>query len=82
MENKVVVITGASAGIGAALAELVGQKGGRPVLAARQGARAAPGGGARRGPKRCPSLPMSPGVRTSSASWTRRSPASGRWMSG
>lgn len=36
MEKKVVVITGASAGIGAALAELVGRKGGRPVLAARR----------------------------------------------
>jgi NAD(P)-dependent dehydrogenase (short-subunit alcohol dehydrogenase family) len=36
MENKVVVITGASAGIGAALSELIGGKGGRPVLAARR----------------------------------------------
>jgi NAD(P)-dependent dehydrogenase (short-subunit alcohol dehydrogenase family) len=36
MENKVVVITGASAGIGAALAELIGRKGGRPVLTARR----------------------------------------------
>jgi NAD(P)-dependent dehydrogenase (short-subunit alcohol dehydrogenase family) len=38
METKdlVVVITGASSGIGAALAELVGRKGGRPVLAARR----------------------------------------------
>ena len=33
---KVIVITGASAGIGAALAELVGQRGGAPVLAARR----------------------------------------------
>lgn len=36
MNGKVVVITGASAGIGAALAELVGRRGGRPVLAARR----------------------------------------------
>ncbi len=36
MRNTVVVITGASAGIGAALAELVGRRGGRPVLAARR----------------------------------------------
>jgi len=36
MENKIVVITGASAGIGAALSELIGRKGGRPVLAARR----------------------------------------------
>ncbi len=36
MNGKVVVITGASSGIGAALAELVGQRGGRPVLAARR----------------------------------------------
>lgn len=36
MNGKVVVITGASAGIGAALAELVGRGGGRPVLAARR----------------------------------------------
>jgi len=34
--DKVIVITGASAGIGAALAELVGREGGRPVLAARR----------------------------------------------
>ena len=36
MRDKVVVITGASAGIGAALARLVGQKHGRPVLLARR----------------------------------------------
>jgi len=36
MKDKVIVITGASAGIGAALAELVGREGGRPVLAARR----------------------------------------------
>jgi NAD(P)-dependent dehydrogenase (short-subunit alcohol dehydrogenase family) len=36
MREKVVVITGASAGIGAALAELVGARGGRPVLVARR----------------------------------------------
>lgn len=36
MRELVVVITGASAGIGAALAELVGRRGGRPVLAARR----------------------------------------------
>jgi NADP-dependent 3-hydroxy acid dehydrogenase YdfG len=36
MRDKVVVITGASAGIGAALARLVGQKGGKPVLLARR----------------------------------------------
>lgn len=36
MQDRVVVITGASAGIGAALAELVGQRGGRPVLLARR----------------------------------------------
>ncbi len=36
MQDKIVVITGASSGIGAALAQLVGQKGGRPVLAARR----------------------------------------------
>src|SRR4051794_36914723 len=36
MKDKVVVITGASAGIGAALAKLVGDKGGRPVLLARR----------------------------------------------
>jgi NAD(P)-dependent dehydrogenase (short-subunit alcohol dehydrogenase family) len=37
MQERVVVITGASAGIGAALAELVGARGGRPVLVARRG---------------------------------------------
>ena len=36
IENRVVVITGASSGIGAALAEKVGQKGGRAVLLARR----------------------------------------------
>ncbi len=36
MKNKVIVITGASAGIGAALAQLVGGKEGRPVLVARR----------------------------------------------
>jgi NAD(P)-dependent dehydrogenase (short-subunit alcohol dehydrogenase family) len=36
MDKKVVVITGASAGIGASLAERVGGKGWRPVLAARR----------------------------------------------
>jgi NAD(P)-dependent dehydrogenase (short-subunit alcohol dehydrogenase family) len=36
MDKKVVVITGASAGIGAALAEQVGRKGWQPVLAARR----------------------------------------------
>src|SRR5262245_13050686 len=36
MREKVVVVTGASSGIGAALAEIVGQRGGRPVLAARR----------------------------------------------
>jgi NAD(P)-dependent dehydrogenase (short-subunit alcohol dehydrogenase family) len=36
MHGKVVVITGASSGIGAALAELVGRRGGRTVLAARR----------------------------------------------
>jgi NADP-dependent 3-hydroxy acid dehydrogenase YdfG len=36
MKDKVVVITGASAGIGAALARLVAEKGGRPVLLARR----------------------------------------------
>lgn len=36
MENKIVVITGASSGIGAALAERVSQVGGKPVLAARR----------------------------------------------
>jgi NADP-dependent 3-hydroxy acid dehydrogenase YdfG len=37
MQQRVVVITGASAGIGAALAEIVGARGGRPVLVARRG---------------------------------------------
>lgn len=36
LENKVIVITGASAGIGAALAEIVGARGARPVLVARR----------------------------------------------
>jgi NAD(P)-dependent dehydrogenase (short-subunit alcohol dehydrogenase family) len=36
MKNRVVVITGASAGIGAALAELVGAQGARTVLVARR----------------------------------------------
>jgi NADP-dependent 3-hydroxy acid dehydrogenase YdfG len=36
MQDRVVVITGASAGIGAALSELVGARGGRPVLVARR----------------------------------------------
>ena len=36
MRDKVVVITGASSGIGAELARRVGQRGGRPVLAARR----------------------------------------------
>jgi NADP-dependent 3-hydroxy acid dehydrogenase YdfG len=36
MQDKVIVITGASAGIGAALAEIVGKQGGRPVLLARR----------------------------------------------
>jgi NADP-dependent 3-hydroxy acid dehydrogenase YdfG len=36
MRDRVVVITGASSGIGAALAELVGKRGGRPVLVARR----------------------------------------------
>ena len=36
MKDQVIVITGASAGIGAALAELVVQRGGRVVLAARR----------------------------------------------
>ena len=36
IEGKVVVITGASSGIGAALARLVHQRGGIPVLAARR----------------------------------------------
>src|SRR5581483_10098130 len=36
MRDRVVVITGASSGIGAALAVLVGEKGARPVLVARR----------------------------------------------
>jgi NADP-dependent 3-hydroxy acid dehydrogenase YdfG len=36
MQDTVIVVTGASAGIGAALAQLVGQKGARPVLLARR----------------------------------------------
>jgi NADP-dependent 3-hydroxy acid dehydrogenase YdfG len=36
MKDKVIVITGASSGIGAALAELVGAKDARPVLVARR----------------------------------------------
>ncbi len=36
MRDKVIVITGASAGIGAALAQLVGSRGARPVLVARR----------------------------------------------
>lgn len=36
MRDKVVVITGASSGIGASLAETVGKRGGRPVLVARR----------------------------------------------
>lgn len=36
MNERVVVVTGASEGIGAALAELVGRRGGRPVLVARR----------------------------------------------
>jgi NADP-dependent 3-hydroxy acid dehydrogenase YdfG len=36
MQDQVIVITGASAGIGAALAELVAKKGARPVLLARR----------------------------------------------
>jgi len=36
MRDRVVVITGASGGIGAALARLVAREGGRPVLAARR----------------------------------------------
>lgn len=36
MTDKVIVITGASSGIGAALAELVGQRGASPVLVARR----------------------------------------------
>jgi NADP-dependent 3-hydroxy acid dehydrogenase YdfG len=36
MQDRVIVITGASAGIGAALAELVARGGGKPVLVARR----------------------------------------------
>ena len=36
MKDQVIVITGASAGIGATLAELVGSRGARPVLLARR----------------------------------------------
>jgi len=36
LEGRIVVVTGASSGIGAALAELVGARGGCPVLAARR----------------------------------------------
>ncbi|MGZ3419715.1 MAG: SDR family oxidoreductase [Polyangiales bacterium] len=36
MADRVVVITGASAGIGASLAEQIGREGGRPVLVARR----------------------------------------------
>jgi short-subunit dehydrogenase len=36
MKDKVIVVTGASAGIGAALAESLGKKGARPVLVARR----------------------------------------------
>ncbi len=36
MQDRVVVVTGASAGIGAALAEVLGQQGARPVLVARR----------------------------------------------
>ena len=36
LREMAVVITGASAGIGAALARLVGARGGRPVLLARR----------------------------------------------
>lgn len=36
MKDRVIVITGASAGIGAALAELLGKKGAKPVLVARR----------------------------------------------
>jgi NAD(P)-dependent dehydrogenase (short-subunit alcohol dehydrogenase family) len=36
MQDKVIIITGASSGIGAALAELVGAQGGRPVLLGRR----------------------------------------------
>jgi NADP-dependent 3-hydroxy acid dehydrogenase YdfG len=36
MNDRVIVITGASSGIGAALAELVGGRGARPVLVARR----------------------------------------------
>ena len=38
MQGKVIVITGASAGIGAALAQLVGQRGAKPALVARRSA--------------------------------------------
>jgi short-subunit dehydrogenase len=41
MHDTVVVITGASAGIGEALAEVVGQRGGTPVLVARRAERLA-----------------------------------------
>src|SRR5262245_53499507 len=36
LEDRVVVITGASSGIGAALAKIVGEGGGKPVLLARR----------------------------------------------
>src|SRR6476659_7444249 len=36
LSDKVVVVTGASSGIGAALAELLGKRGARPVLVARR----------------------------------------------
>jgi NADP-dependent 3-hydroxy acid dehydrogenase YdfG len=36
MQDKVIVVTGASAGIGAALAEVVGERGAKPVLVARR----------------------------------------------
>jgi NADP-dependent 3-hydroxy acid dehydrogenase YdfG len=36
MQDRVIVITGASAGIGASLAEIVGQRGAAPVLVARR----------------------------------------------